>query len=89
MKRRTWVQSSCTRGTAGHFRASLTPRVAMECWVVAKIGDPPRDFMSRVLDFMMGPESYHPIEYQLYYLNIPAHAQERVAAYFREREEVD
>jgi hypothetical protein len=57
--------------------------------VVAKIGDPPRDFMSRVLDFMMGPENYHPIEYQLYYLNLRANAQERVAAYSREREEVD
>jgi len=52
--------------------------------VVSKIGNPPRDFMSRVLDFVIGPENYHPIEYQLYYMNLRRNAQERVSAYLRE-----
>jgi hypothetical protein len=42
-----------------------------------------------VLDFMMSPENYHPIEYQLYCLNLRANAKERVAAYFRERDAVE
>jgi hypothetical protein len=49
--------------------------------IVSEVGDPPRDFMSRVLDFMIGPENYHPIEYQLYYMNLRHNAQQRVAAY--------
>ncbi len=51
--------------------------------IVSQLGDPPRDFMSRVLDFVMGPENYHPIEYQLYYMNLRGNAEVRVAAYFR------
>lgn len=54
--------------------------------IVSTIGDPPRDFMSRVLDFMIGPENYHPIEYQLYYMNLRSNAQQRVAAYHRQSE---
>ena len=51
--------------------------------IVSKIGKPPRDFMSRVLDFVIGPENYHPIEYQLYYMNLRRNAEERVSAYLR------
>jgi hypothetical protein len=54
--------------------------------VVSTIGDPPRSFMSRLLDLAMGPENYHPIEYQLYYMNLRSNAEARVAAYLRENE---
>ena len=52
--------------------------------IVSTLGDPPRDFMSRLLDFVIGPENYHPIEYQLYYMNLRSNAEARVAAYLRE-----
>lgn len=42
-----------------------------------------------MLDFLMGSENHHPIEYQLYCLNLRANARERVAAYFRERDAVE
>lgn len=48
---------------------------------VSQIGKPPRDVMSRLLDWMMGPENYHPIEYQLFYMNLRNNAEARVAAY--------
>jgi hypothetical protein len=38
-----------------------------------------------VLDLVIGPENYHPIEYQLYYMNLRRNAEDRVAAYLRER----
>ena len=53
--------------------------------IVSKIGRPPRDFMSRMLDFVIGPENYHPIDYQLYYMNLRRNAQDRVSAYLREQ----
>ena len=31
----------------------------------------------------MGPENYHPIEYQLFYVNLRRNAEARVAAYLR------
>lgn len=52
--------------------------------IVSKIGHPPRDFMSRVLDFVIGPENYHPIEYQLYYMNLRRNAEDRVGAWLRD-----
>ena len=36
-----------------------------------------------MLDFVIGPENYHPIEYQLYYMNLRRNAEERVGAYLR------
>jgi hypothetical protein len=48
---------------------------------ISEIGNAPRDFMSRILDWMMGPENYHPIEYQLFYLNLRNNALDRVAAF--------
>lgn len=32
--------------------------------IVSTSGDPPRDVPSRILDFLIGPENHHPIEYQ-------------------------
>jgi hypothetical protein len=51
--------------------------------IVELHGVPPRNLPSRVLDLAMGPESYHPIEYQLFYLNLRHNAEARVAAYLR------
>jgi len=51
--------------------------------IVSRLGAPPRDFMSRVLDFVMGPENYHPIEYQLFYMNLRSNAEARARAYLR------
>jgi len=49
--------------------------------VVSEIGDVPRDFMSRLLDLAMGEGNYHPIEYQLFYMNLRRNAGERAAAH--------
>ena len=49
--------------------------------VVSELGQPPRDFMSRLLDRALGPGNYHPIEYQLYFVNLRHNAEARVAAY--------
>jgi hypothetical protein len=38
-----------------------------------------------VLDFAMGPENYHPIEYQLFYMNLRSNAERRIAAFLRAR----
>ncbi|QRN94940.1 DUF3089 domain-containing protein [Archangium violaceum] len=45
--------------------------------------DPPRDFMSRLLDHTLGQGNYHPVEFQLFYMNIRRNASERVAAFPR------
>lgn len=44
------------------------------------IGDAPRDFMSRILDWVIGPANYHPIEYQIFLSNLRANAELRVSA---------
>ncbi len=46
-------------------------------------GELPRDFMSRLLDHTMGAGNHHPVEYQLFYMNLRRNAAERVAAYLR------
>jgi hypothetical protein len=46
-------------------------------------GDLPRDFMSRLLDHTMGEGNHHPVEYQLFYMNLRRNAAERVAAFLR------
>lgn len=51
--------------------------------VITTMGDPERDFMSRLLLWTMGPENYHPIEVQLYYVDVRRNAVERVAAFMR------
>jgi hypothetical protein len=53
--------------------------------LVRAIGAAPRDLASRVLDFAMGPENYHPIEYQLFYMNLRSNAERRIAAFLRAR----
>lgn len=51
--------------------------------VVSEIGEPPRDFRSRILDFVIGPQNYHPIEYQIFYMNLRRNAEQRTAAWLR------
>lgn len=49
--------------------------------VVTRIGDAERDFMSRVLLWVMGPENYHPIDVQLFYVDLRNNAVARVQAF--------
>lgn len=46
-------------------------------------GELPRDFMSRLLDHALGQGNHHPVEFQLFYMNIRRNASERVAAFLR------
>lgn len=54
--------------------------------LVTKIGKPERDFMSKLLDWITGPQNYHPIEYQLFYYNIRENAQKRITAFLKRRQ---
>jgi hypothetical protein len=56
--------------------------------VVSEIGDVPRDFMSQLLDLALGGDNYHPIEYQLFYVNLRRNASERAAAHREQRERI-
>ena len=51
--------------------------------VVREMGDPQRDFMSKLLLWTTGPENYHPIEVQLYYVDLRRNALARVEAFGR------
>jgi hypothetical protein len=48
-------------------------------------GELPRDFMSRLLDLSLGKGNYHPVEFQLFYMNLRHNAAERVAAFLARR----
>lgn len=48
--------------------------------VITQMGDLERDVPSQVLLWLMGPENYHPVEYQLFYLDLRRNAATRVAA---------
>lgn len=52
--------------------------------VVRQIGVPPRDLPSRILDHVLGAGNYHPIEYQVYFMNLRENANARVAAFLAE-----
>lgn len=58
---------------------------AAECRQGALIVAPrfpvPRDFMSRILDNTLGPQNYHPVEYQLFFVPLRQNARARVAAF--------
>jgi hypothetical protein len=49
--------------------------------VVTELGRAPRDLPSRILDHVLGPENYHPIEVQLFFLNLRQNVEQRVAAF--------
>ena len=55
--------------------------------VVAHIGAAPRDIPSRILDYVMGRGNYHPIEYQIFFMNIRQNAMMRAAAFIAARRE--
>lgn len=51
--------------------------------VITQLQKPPRDLMSRILDRTLGPENYHAIEYQIFFVNLRKNAQTRTAAFMR------
>jgi hypothetical protein len=53
--------------------------------VVSQVGSAPRDLPSRVLDHVLGSGNYHPIEYQIFFMNLRQNAAARVAAALRAR----
>ena len=48
---------------------------------VTTIGARKRDLASRLLDRALGPGNYHPIEYQIFFMNIRNNAQQRLNAF--------
>jgi hypothetical protein len=55
--------------------------------VVRQIGSVPRDIPSRILDHVMGSGNYHPIEYQIFFMNLRQNAIARAAAFRAARKE--
>jgi hypothetical protein len=51
--------------------------------VLHRIGAAPRDLPSRILDRVLGAGNYHPIEYQVYFMNLRENAAVRAAAFLR------
>ena len=51
--------------------------------VLHRIGAAPRDLPSRILDRVLGAGNYHPIEYQVYFMNLRENAGARAAAFLR------
>lgn len=48
--------------------------------IVSHIERAPRDLMSRILDRVLGQGNYHPIEYQIFFMNLRENANLRVKA---------
>lgn len=55
-------------------------RCAHGTLVVDHIGTAPRDLPSRILDHVLGSGNYHPIEYQIFFMNLRENAGARAAA---------
>ena len=53
--------------------------------VVTELPPLERDFMSALLLWAMGPDNYHPIEIQLFYMDLRRNAVDRVAAFLAAR----
>ncbi len=53
--------------------------------VVSQIDRAPRDVPSRILDRVMGSENYHPIEYQIFFMNLRRNAVARSRAFLAAR----
>lgn len=49
--------------------------------VLSSVGAAPRDLPSKVLDHVLGAQNYHPIEYQLFFMNLRENAIARVKAF--------
>lgn len=48
---------------------------------VSQLGKAPRDFLSQILDRVLGKGNYHPIEYQIYFMNLRQNVGVRAAAF--------
>lgn len=57
--------------------------------IVREPGDLERDFMGKTLLWLMGPENYHPVEYQLFYASLRANGVERLRAFEQARGSAD
>lgn len=55
--------------------------------VLRQHGDLERDLPSRVLLWLMGPENYHPVEYQLFYIDLRRTIAERVASHLEHQQD--
>lgn len=54
--------------------------------LVQQMGElPKRELLSGILLWVMGPDNYHPIEYQLFYVNLRSNAVQRVDAWLAAR----
>ena len=53
--------------------------------VITRMGDLQRDLPSKVLLWLMGPDNYHPVEYQLFYVDLRNNAQLRVDSWWSAR----
>ena len=49
--------------------------------IVRDLQAPPRDLASRILDYVMGPQNYHPIEYQIFFMSIRENVARRIRAF--------
>lgn len=49
--------------------------------VIHRIGAAPRDLPSRILDRVLGAGNHHPIEYQVFFMNLRENAALRAAAF--------
>lgn len=49
--------------------------------VVTRIGKAPRDLPSRILDHVLGSGNHHPIEYQIFFMNLRENAAVRALAF--------
>ncbi len=90
----TWRADETPGTTSQHlgavfFDTPKTPRVLPNfsdatcmdgALILSTTGPLERDFMSSLLLWLM-PGNYHPIEYQLFYVNLRKNAEERVQAY--------
>lgn len=83
----TLAPASANHGAVFLESADASPRVGFasaRCadgtLLVDDAGKAPRDLMSSILDHAVGKGNLHPIEYQLYWVNIRENAGERVRA---------
>lgn len=53
--------------------------------IVAPRAPVPRDFMSRLLDYALGAQNYHPIEYQMFFGPLRENASARLTAFLGRR----
>lgn len=93
----SWSDPEAHVGREGHsgalFLDAKTPKVRpafsdAQCvdgvLVITEHDDLERDLAGRALMRMMGPENYHPVEYQLFFVDLRENAERRVDAWHRQ-----